>query len=223
MPRGTWPFTSSPLTLVDEDFGKEQLDLMLRDHYLHPNGQLPAYEWNFGDVNPPVHAWSTIFTYTPAKTRADGEGGHRLARALVPEAAAELHLVGEPQGPLRQQRLRRRLPRPRQHRRVRSQRAAADGRLPGAGRRHGVDGAVLPEHAARSSIELALERPGLRRDGAQVRRALPLDRVGDAAPARARECGTRRTASSTTCCVCPTAARSGSRSARWSACCRCAR
>ena len=51
------------LTLVDEDFGKEQLDLMLQARYLHPNGQLPAYEWNFGDVNPPVHAWSTIFTY----------------------------------------------------------------------------------------------------------------------------------------------------------------
>jgi hypothetical protein len=51
------------LTLVDEDFGKQQLDLMLRGHYLHPNGQLPAYEWNFGDVNPPVHAWSTIFSH----------------------------------------------------------------------------------------------------------------------------------------------------------------
>ncbi|HMP61064.1 MAG TPA: glucosidase [Gemmatales bacterium] len=51
------------LTLVDPDFGKEQLRLMLRERYLHPNGQIPAYEWNFGDVNPPVHAWSTIFTY----------------------------------------------------------------------------------------------------------------------------------------------------------------
>jgi hypothetical protein len=51
------------LTLVDEEFGKQQLDLMLKGDYLHPNGQLPAYEWNFGDVNPPVHAWSTIFTY----------------------------------------------------------------------------------------------------------------------------------------------------------------
>lgn len=51
------------LTLVDEEFGKQQLDLMLGGTYLHPNGQLPAYEWNFGDVNPPVHAWSTIFTY----------------------------------------------------------------------------------------------------------------------------------------------------------------
>ena len=52
-----------PLTLVDPDFGKEQLDLMLRETYLHPNGQIPAYEWNFGDVNPPVHPWATIFTY----------------------------------------------------------------------------------------------------------------------------------------------------------------
>jgi hypothetical protein len=57
------------LTMVDPEFGKEQLDLMLRAHYLHPSGQLPAYEWNFGDVNPPVHAWSTIFTYRLEKAQ----------------------------------------------------------------------------------------------------------------------------------------------------------
>jgi hypothetical protein len=57
------------LTLVDEDFGKQQLDLILRESYLHPNGQLPAYEWNFGDVNPPVHAWSSIFTYRLQQAR----------------------------------------------------------------------------------------------------------------------------------------------------------
>jgi hypothetical protein len=57
------------LTLVDEDFGKHQLDLMLQQHYLHPSGQIPAYEWNFGDVNPPVHAWATIFTYRLEKAR----------------------------------------------------------------------------------------------------------------------------------------------------------
>jgi Glycosyl hydrolase family 63 C-terminal domain len=51
------------LSLVDVDFAKEQLRLMLRERYMHPNGQIPAYEWNFGDVNPPVHAWATIFTY----------------------------------------------------------------------------------------------------------------------------------------------------------------
>lgn len=57
------------LTLVDPDFGKQQLKLMLRERYMHPNGQIPAYEWNFGDVNPPVHAWSTIFTYRLEKAR----------------------------------------------------------------------------------------------------------------------------------------------------------
>jgi len=61
------------LTLVDPDFGKQQLKLMLRERYMHPNGQIPAYEWNFGDVNPPVHAWSTIFTYRLDKTER-GEG-----------------------------------------------------------------------------------------------------------------------------------------------------
>jgi hypothetical protein len=61
------------LTLVDVDFGKQQLHLMLRERYMHPNGQIPAYEWNFGDVNPPVHAWSVIFTYRLEKAQK-GEG-----------------------------------------------------------------------------------------------------------------------------------------------------
>ena len=56
-------FHTLALSMVDTDFAKQQLDLMLRDLYLHPSGQLPAYEWNFGDVNPPVHAWAHIFTY----------------------------------------------------------------------------------------------------------------------------------------------------------------
>ena len=61
------------LTLVDPDFGKQQLDTLLHGTYIHPNGQLPAYEWNFGDVNPPVHAWSTIFTYR-LEQAARGQG-----------------------------------------------------------------------------------------------------------------------------------------------------
>jgi len=48
---------------VDPDFAKHQLNLMLKPRYLHSNGQLPAYEWNFSDVNPPVHAWATLFQY----------------------------------------------------------------------------------------------------------------------------------------------------------------
>jgi len=66
-------FHVTALTLVDEDFGKEQLELFLRSRYLHPSGQIPAYEWNFGDVNPPVHAWSTIYTYLTEKAHR-GEG-----------------------------------------------------------------------------------------------------------------------------------------------------
>ncbi|HXI72854.1 MAG TPA: glucosidase [Verrucomicrobiae bacterium] len=62
-----------PLTLVDVDFGKSQIDLMLRETYLHPNGQIPAYEWNFSDVNPPVHPWATIFTYRLEQART-GQG-----------------------------------------------------------------------------------------------------------------------------------------------------
>ncbi len=54
-------FHSVALASVDPDFAKEQLDLLLRETYLHPSGQIPAYEWNFGDVNPPVHAWATLF------------------------------------------------------------------------------------------------------------------------------------------------------------------
>lgn len=57
------------LSLADPDFAKQQLDLMVRERYLNPNGQLPAYEWNFGDVNPPVHAWASIFTYRMLKSR----------------------------------------------------------------------------------------------------------------------------------------------------------
>ena len=56
-------FHTISLSLVDFDFAKEQLLLMLRGLYFHPNGQIPAYEWNFSDVNPPVHAWATIFLF----------------------------------------------------------------------------------------------------------------------------------------------------------------
>ena len=66
-------FHVMPLTMVDEEFGKEQLELFLRTRYQHPNGQIPAYEWSFGDVNPPVHAWSTIYTYRLDEARR-GEG-----------------------------------------------------------------------------------------------------------------------------------------------------
>ena len=56
-------FHTLPIALIDAEFAKNQLDLMTREWYMHPNGQLPAYEWAFGDVNPPVHAWATMRVY----------------------------------------------------------------------------------------------------------------------------------------------------------------
>ena len=56
-------FHTLPLSIVDPDFAKEQMKLMLRGAYLHPSGQMPAYEWNFSDVNPPVHAFATLFLH----------------------------------------------------------------------------------------------------------------------------------------------------------------
>ena len=56
-------FHTLPLAIVDPDFAKEQMELMLRAVYLHPSGQMPAYEWNFSDVNPPVHAFATYFLH----------------------------------------------------------------------------------------------------------------------------------------------------------------
>ena len=56
-------FHALPLSIADPDFAKSQMKLMLRGSYLHPNGQMPAYEWNFSDVNPPVHAFATLFLH----------------------------------------------------------------------------------------------------------------------------------------------------------------
>jgi hypothetical protein len=70
-------FHTIALSLVDFDFAKEQLLLMLRNLYAHPNGQIPAYEWNFSDVNPPVHAWATLFLY-----RVESELGRSDLRFL---------------------------------------------------------------------------------------------------------------------------------------------
>ncbi len=67
-------FHTVALAMVDIDDAKGQLELMLRERYLHPSGQLPAYEWNFSDVNPPVHAWATLVVYeTELEQRGTGD------------------------------------------------------------------------------------------------------------------------------------------------------
>ncbi len=217
---GTSPSTRSRSPAVDVDFAKQQLDLMLREMYLHPSGQIPAYEWNFGDVNPPGAPLGHALPLPHGAGPARG-GRRRVPQALLRQAARELHLVGEPQGPLRQERLRGRLPRPRQHRRLRPLGAAADRRPSRAGRRHGLDGALQPEHAGDRRRDRRLRRD-LRGPGREVRRPHPLDRPRHE-PRRTRTaCGTRRTASTTTCSGSPTGARRASRCARWWVCCRCA-
>ena len=67
-------FHTMALAMVDLDFAKQQLEMVLRETYLHPNGQIPAYEWNFSDVNPPVHPWAAIYLYNLERdTRGQGD------------------------------------------------------------------------------------------------------------------------------------------------------
>jgi hypothetical protein len=67
-------FHCAPLSVVDVDFAKEQVELLLKTRYIHPNGQIPAYEWNFSDVNPPVTAWAALFVYErEAEIRGEGD------------------------------------------------------------------------------------------------------------------------------------------------------
>jgi hypothetical protein len=78
-------FHTVALSLVDFDFAKEQLLLMLRSFYAHPNGQIPAYEWNFSDVNPPVHAWAALHLYKTERAlgRADLRFLERVFQGLM--------------------------------------------------------------------------------------------------------------------------------------------
>jgi hypothetical protein len=79
-------FHCIPLTLVDPEFAKKQLILLLREWYMHPNGQLPAYEWAFGDVNPPVHAWAALRVYQIEKRttgKADRDFLERIFHKLL--------------------------------------------------------------------------------------------------------------------------------------------
>jgi mannosylglycerate hydrolase MGH1-like protein len=76
-------FHCIPLALVDADFAKAQLVLMLREWYMHPNGQLPAYEWAFGDVNPPVHAWAAWRVYKIEQRRRGQAIGSSSSRSFT--------------------------------------------------------------------------------------------------------------------------------------------
>ncbi len=135
-----------PLSLVDPDFAKEQLSSCCASLYLHPNGQIPAYEWNFGDVNPPVHAWATHL-HLPRSNRAWRRERSRLPGELVPRSCCSTSTGGSTA-------------------RTATGKNVFEGgflgldnigvfdrsaplahrRPPRAGRRHRLDGVLLPEH-----------------------------------------------------------------------------
>ncbi len=151
------------------------------------------------------------------RRRRDRHTGPRVPGAGLPQAAAELHVVGEPQGRGRRQRVRGRLPRDGQHPPIdRSAPLPVEGRLEQSDAT-GLDGAVLPQHAG----DLAACSPSTRRRTRTWRPSSSSTSRTSPPPSTTADCGTTKTASTTTCCAWAT---SGSRcaSARWSACCRCA-
>ena len=89
-----WDLAFHCVTLahVDPAFAKYQLILLCREWFQHPNGALPAYEWDFGDVNPPVQAWAALEVFA-----IDGGTRHRLPEPHLRQAAGQLHVVGQPQ------------------------------------------------------------------------------------------------------------------------------
>ena len=182
------------LAHVDPEFAKEQLLLLCREWYMHPNGQLPAYEWAFGDVNPPVHAWAALRVF-----EIDGVARPRVPRADLPEAAAQLHVVGEPEG-------RRRATtcsRAGSSAWTTSGPSTARRRCPWPAVLEQSDGTAWMAMYCLNLLEIAAgpgrARPVVRGHGDEVLRALRLHRHGRCTT---RACGTRRTASTTTCCVC---------------------
>ena len=80
MPHGTWLFIPAAFA-GRSGFFQAPIELMVGALYLHPSGQMPAYEWNFGDVNPPVHAWAAIFLHNLQKSE-DGKGDREFLKRI---------------------------------------------------------------------------------------------------------------------------------------------
>jgi hypothetical protein len=86
------------LAMIDPEFAKDQLVLLTREWYMHPNGQLPAYEWAFGDVNPPVHAWAAWRVYEIDRRARGGQGDRAFLervfhKLMIPKAATSSRAV----------------------------------------------------------------------------------------------------------------------------------
>ena len=145
---------------------------------MHPNGQLPAYEWAFGDVNPPVHAWAAWQVYQIDRNGNGRKGDLRFPRTRLSQVAAELHLVGQSQG---------------RRRDATSSKAASSAwttsafltaarRFPTGGYINQADGtswmAMYSLNLMRIAAGAGAAQPRLRRHRHQILRALPLHRRG---------------------------------------------
>ena len=190
--------------MVDPDFAKQQLDLMLRNDYLHPNGQIPAYEWNFGDVNPPVHAWATMQLYLIDKERNAASGDIEFLKYAFSKLLLNFTWWV--------------------NRKDRTGSNVFEGGflgldnigvfdrsspLPTGGHLEQADGTAwmvfFSQQMLRIALELALHDPLYEDFVEKFVQHFLFDRRrhGPHGRARTTRCGTRRTASSTTCCGCP--------------------
>ena len=179
------------LAHVDPAFAKYQLVLLCREWFQHPSGALPAYEWDFGDVNPPVQAWAALEVFA-----LDGGTRPRLPDPDLRQAAGQLHLVGQPRGRRGQQPVRGRLPRPGQHRPDRPV-APAGGGTARAVRRDRLDGLLRAGDGARSPRSLQPVRAS-GRPAATWCSSSSSTSPRSRRPWTIRGCGTTTTASSTT-------------------------
>ncbi len=219
---GSRRFTASRSSMVDADFAKHQLMLLTREWYMHPNGQLPAYEWAFGDVNPPVHGvggvrmfqierkmtghedlqflervfQKLLLNFTWWVNRKDTQG-----RNVFQGGFSGLDNIGA----------------------VRSRRAAAGRRPSGSIRRDELDGRLHAQHDG-DRARTRTKAPRLRGHCFQVLRSLLADRRRDEQDGRrgSAASGTRRTGSTTTICT-PMASAPRCAFARPSASFRCSR
>ena len=166
---------------------------------MHPNGQIPAYEWAFGDVNPPVHAWAALRVF-----EIDGGRDYDFLARVLAQAAAQLHLVGQPQG----RRAATTSSRAASSAWTTSARSTGPRRCRSAGVLEQSDGTALDgdvrAQPARDGARAGRARPRLRGHRHEVLRALRLHRRRRV---RAGPVGRARTASSTTSCASPTARR----------------
>ena len=192
-------FHMIPFARLDPVFARDQLSLFLREWYMHPNGQLPAYEFDLGDVQS-AGARLGLLGGLPAHDFGRERSAVAFPLGDLPEAADEFHLVGQSQGLAGQAPLCRRIPGAGQHRRLRPLAAAAQRRPVGAGRRHGLDGLLL-RHDAFHGPGTGRLRSGHGGHRLEVLRALRPHRRRHQHPRRHAACGTRKTGSTTTRCT----------------------